>query len=146
MTRRSRQPRRKIKQPRRDPAPWRREHPAGDSLPGAAKWCGLAAQVTLSEVDVQPPVDIAGQTAPRRVAPDLEHRGAGWQERGAAVDERDSDVAVIVACGQRAPDAGDNRAELVRADGHRRAGPGDVLPAVELQKVNPLELNPSPVR
>jgi hypothetical protein len=48
------------------------------------------------EVDVQLAVGVAGQTAARRVAMDLEYRSAGRQEGGAAVNERDADVAVIV--------------------------------------------------
>jgi hypothetical protein len=59
----------------------------------------LAAQVTLSEVYVQLTVNVTRQTTARRVAADLEYRRAGRQEGGTAVDERDADVAVIVACG-----------------------------------------------
>jgi hypothetical protein len=77
---------------------------------------------------------------------DLEYRSAGRQESGAAVDEREADVAVIAACGERAPDAGDDRAELRRADSHRRAQAGYVRPATELQEVNPFDLDFAPVR
>lgn len=78
-------------------------------------------QVTLSEVDAKLAVDVASQTAARRVAADLEYRSAGRKVGRAAADQRNIGVAVIVPGGQRAPDVGDDRAELGRADGHIRA-------------------------
>ena len=72
----------------------------------------MAVQVTLSEVHAKPAAPVGRQTAARRVAADLEYRSAGRQESGAAVDERYIGMPVIVSCGQRAPDAGDDLAEL----------------------------------
>jgi len=102
--------------------------------------------VMLSEVDVQLVPDIARQTAAWRVAAHLEYRCPSWQEGSAAVDQRKAAAPVIVYCGQRAPDSGDYRTELRRVDRHSRNEPGDVLPAMELQKVNPVDIDHAAVR
>jgi hypothetical protein len=72
-------------------------------------------------------------------SPAPHNRCARRQERGAAVGELVSHVAVVIDCGYRAPDMRHNGAELRRADGQMRAEPGDVLPATYLQEVDPFD-------
>src|SRR5262245_16155484 len=77
----------------------------------ATEGCGVAVHIMLGEVDVQLAADIASQPASWRVAANREHRRSCPDEGGAAVNQREAYVVVIVQCSHRALDAGDYRAE-----------------------------------
>lgn len=99
----------------------------------------MAVHITLGQVHVQLAIDIAGKSALRRVSADREHRCAGWDKGGAAVDQWETGVAMIVECRHGASNVRDDLAQVGRPNAHGRAKPGDVLPAVELEEVDPFD-------